>query len=142
MLGQGLALCLSAVLTLSPTSQVQSPRPLHQRSTPNESILVWHREASSYRVVGELPFVSRVRALLTSTLRNPALDLTNAEFVRRTLADQFGARMTETVAPARYVWVLIEGRWVYWCFVDTEFELDFGRWGHVVVETQDEMPVD
>src|SRR5262245_30408014 len=107
MLGQGLAFCLSALLALASIGQDQTKQPTRLGSTPSESIRVWHREGCTYRVVGELPIVSRIRALLESSLRNEAL--TNAEFVRQTLSDPFGARMTESTAPAQYVWVLIEG---------------------------------
>lgn len=141
MSGQGVVLCLSAVLALAP-AQVQSPQRARPSPPPNETMVVWHREGVRYRIAAELPVVARVRTLLEPAVRRAVPGLTNAEFARRTLAEHFGTRMTESAALPHYMWVLIDGQWVIVCLSVAEFEIDFGRWGHVVVQTEHQMPLD
>jgi len=140
LLGQALAVCLSATLAFSPTAQVQSP----SRSRPDTPapVRVWHQEAGQYRLAAELPVVAQVRAIVDRAIRIGSPNLPSSRTAQRALSETFGTRMTETAAPAQYVWMRIEGVWVLVCLTVAEFQIDFGRWGHVVVQTMDEMPVD
>lgn len=140
--GQALAVCLSAALAFSPAAQVQSPSGIRSDSLPADSVVVWHREASQYRLAADLPVVTRVRNLVESAIEIRSPDLPRAKTARETLSEQFGTLMTEIASPPQYVWRLINGEWMLVCLTVTEFQIDFGRWGHVVVQTQDQMPVD
>ncbi len=140
--GQALAVCLSAAIAFSAAAQVQSPSRIRSDSPPADSLVVWHREASQYRVAADLPVVARVRDLVENGIELRSPDLSRAKTTRRVLSEHFGTLMTEVASPPRYVWVLIDGQWHLVCLSITEFQIDFGRWGHVVVQTTDEMPVD
>lgn len=139
--GQTLAVCLSAALAFSPTAQVQSPSRIRSNSPAANSVVVWHHEASQHRIAAELPLVARVRAFIEQAIEIQSPELSQATTVREALSEHFGTRMTETASPPHYVWVRIDGQWVLVCLTVTEFQIDFARWGHVVVQTQDEMPV-
>lgn len=138
--GQMLAVCLSSVLAFSPAAQVTSAR-VRPPPRQSDSIHVWHLEASQYRMAAELPIVARVRDLLDGALQIRSPSMPNAKTVRRALSERLGTRVTEIASPPHYVWMLIDGEWVLVCLTVTEFRIDFGRWGHVVVETKDEMAV-
>lgn len=140
--GQAIAVCLYSVLAISPTAQVGSPSRIRSNPPLADSVVVWHQEAGQHRLAAELPIVLQVRTLIAGAVEVQSPDGTMAKTVRRTLTERFGTLMTESASPPRYVWVLIEGQWVLVCLTATEFQVDFGRWGHVVVQATDEMPVD
>lgn len=139
--GQILAVCLSGMIAFAPSAQLQSRAVLTAPSAFADSIAVRHLEAGHHRIAADLPAVLEVRTLLAhaDALTDPPLE--RAQLARLTLSERYGARMTEGESEAAYVWMLIEGHWVLVCLTIVEFQIDFGAWGHVLVETQDRMRV-
>lgn len=51
------------------------------------------------------------------------------------------ARVYESAMPPQYLWVLIDGEWVLWCFGTTTFLVDQGRDGDVLITLQEWQPL-
>jgi hypothetical protein len=139
--GQILGVCLSGMIAFVPSAQIQSRAALTEPAAFVDFIAVGHLEAGHYRVAADLPAVLEVRMLIEQADANTDPPLERAELARLTLSESYGARLTEGPTQAHYMWVLINGEWVLVCTTVVEFQVDFGAWGHVFVETQDRMRV-
>ena len=88
------------------------------------------------------PEMTEVRELLSPRLESPRTDEALTASVRKELLERYGSRVTERAAPPHYMWVLIDGEWVLVCTTSaSEFEVDFGECGSVVVAASDAEPM-
>lgn len=136
-----LAVCLSGMIAFAPSPQVSTGGIVPAASVATDSITIRHLEAGHYLLASDLPVVLEVRDLLVQADAITSPTIERAQLARQTLSGFYGARMAETGIHTYYAWVLIDGEIVRVCFTEVQFQVDFGAWGHVVVETEDSMRV-
>jgi hypothetical protein len=141
MLGHALALCLSGILAIVPSTSAPGAQSRPPRALPIGSVQVGHLEAGRFRLAADTPMVSEVRRFLERALQisGPRVDL--HRLARTALSERYGSRLSEAAAPPHYVWMWVVDHWELVCLGVYTLEIDFGRRGSVAVEITEEMPV-
>ena len=88
----------------------------------------------------EGPEITEVRQVVLPQLGLDETSATTTANVRMALLERYGSRVTESAIPMHYVWMWDPRlhRWIIVCLSSSEFTIDFGAHGSVVVESQDQ----
>jgi hypothetical protein len=90
------------------------------------------------------PQLAQVRLALASQLVLPSGGSATTDMVRAVLLAEYGSRVTESVTPMGYVkvWNPVLETWEWVCLSASQFEIDFGSEGAIVVDSRDTRAVE
>jgi hypothetical protein len=130
------AFCLPGFAASLPSLQARAPELRQSRPAPSGFVSIEHREVSRFVQSTATPAVQEVRAVVDHALVSAA-GLEPSRVARVQLMRHYGGRVTETAAPAHYIWWWNGEKWVILCLAGSRFEVDFGPHGTVVVDVED-----
>jgi hypothetical protein len=110
-----------------------------QAPTTTNEVLIRPGENGCVVQSVEGPEFTEVRQVVLPQLELDETNATTTANVRRALLERYGSRVTESAVPMHYTWWWNPAthRWEIICVGASQFTIDFGSKGSVVVDSQD-----